>query len=113
MQNEHHARLKPLIEAPADLQCFEPDLHFHDLRGTTVTILSEQGASPQEIATITGHSLTTVDAILDKYSPRTLPLAELAMAKLEKGLAGTFSEQIQQNAGKTAKRRSTKKDLSA
>jgi integrase len=81
------------------------DLHFHDLRGTTVTILSEQGANPQEIATITGHSLTTVAAILDKYSGRTLPLAELAMAKLEKGLAGTFSEQIQQNASKTSKRR--------
>jgi integrase len=81
------------------------DLHFHDLRGTTVTILSEQGANPQEIATITGHSLTTVAAILDKYSGRTLPLAELAMAKLEKGLAGTFSEQIQQNASKMSKRR--------
>jgi integrase len=81
------------------------DLHFHDLRGTTVTILSEQGANPQEIATITGHSLTTVAAILDKHSGRTLPLAELAMAKLEKGLAGTFSEQIQQNASKTSKRR--------
>jgi hypothetical protein len=69
--------------------------------------------SPQEIATITGHSLTTVDAILDKYSGRTLPLAEMAMAKLEKGLAGTFGEQIQQNASKTAKRRPTNKDLSA
>jgi len=89
------------------------DLHFHDLRGTTVTILSEQGANPQEIATITGHSLTTVGAILDKYSGRTLPLAEMAMAKLEKGLAGTFGEQIQQNASKTAKQRPTKKHLTA
>jgi hypothetical protein len=89
------------------------DLHFHDLRETTFTILSEQGASPEEIAAITGHSLTTVAAILDKYSGRTLPLAEMAMAKLEKGPAGTFGEQIQQNASKTAKRRPTKKDLTA
>ena len=30
-------------------------LHFHDLRGTTVTLLSESGSTPQQIATITGH----------------------------------------------------------
>jgi integrase len=32
------------------------DLHFHDLRGTAVTMLSEAGFNPQQIATITGHS---------------------------------------------------------
>ena len=35
-------------------------LHFHDLRGTTVTLLSEAGCTPQQIASITGHSLKTV-----------------------------------------------------
>jgi hypothetical protein len=34
-------------------------LHFHDLRGTTLTLtlLSESGSTPQQIAPITGHSL--------------------------------------------------------
>ena len=34
-------------------------LHFHDLRGTTVTLLSESGSTPQQIATITGHTIGT------------------------------------------------------
>jgi integrase len=40
------------------------ELHFHDLRGTAVTLLSEAGSTPQQIATITGHSLKTVHRIL-------------------------------------------------
>jgi hypothetical protein len=36
-------------------------LHFHDVRGTTVTLLSEAGCTVQQIATITGHSLRTVN----------------------------------------------------
>lgn len=40
-------------------------LTFHDLRGTAVTRLSIAGCSPQQIATITGHSLATVNQILD------------------------------------------------
>ena len=35
------------------------ELHFHDLRGTAVTLLSEAECKPQQIATITGHSLKT------------------------------------------------------
>lgn len=59
------------------------DLHFHDLRGTAITMLSEAGCTPQEIAAITGHSLRNVSAILDKYLARTRALAENAIAKLE------------------------------
>jgi hypothetical protein len=34
-------------------------LHFHDLRGTTVTLLSESYSTPQQIAPITGrHGIT-------------------------------------------------------
>ena len=44
-------------------------LHFHDLRGTAVTMLSEAGGTPQQIATITGHSLKSVAAILDNFTP--------------------------------------------
>ncbi len=33
------------------------ELHFHDLRGTAITVLAEQGCTEQEIASISGHSL--------------------------------------------------------
>ena len=42
------------------------DLHFHDLRGTAVTLLAEAGCTTPQIAAITGHSLETVTKILDK-----------------------------------------------
>jgi integrase len=61
------------------------DLTFHDLRGTAVTRLSEAECTPQQIASITGHSLRDVGAILDKYSARTDKLAVAAIAKLERG----------------------------
>jgi integrase len=62
-------------------------LHFHDLRGTAVTRLSEAGCTPQEIATITGHSLREIGAILDKYTARTAALATNAIEKLERSRA--------------------------
>lgn len=60
-------------------------LTFHDLRGTAITRLSEADCTPQEIATITGHSLRDVAAILDRYSARTNKIASAAIAKLERG----------------------------
>lgn len=42
-------------------------LTFHDLRRTAVTRLFRAGNTAAQIATITGHSLKTVDAILDKH----------------------------------------------
>ena len=59
------------------------DLHFHDLRGTAVTMLSEAGCIPQEIATITGHTLASVNKILEVYLARTRVLAESAIIKLD------------------------------
>jgi integrase len=41
------------------------DLHFHDLRGTAVTRLALSNCSVPEIASITGHSMKTVQEILD------------------------------------------------
>ena len=58
-------------------------LTFNDLRGTAVTMLSEAGCTPQEIATITGHTLKSVAQILECYLARTRPLAEAAIYKLE------------------------------
>ncbi len=42
-------------------------LHFHDLRGTAVTMLAEAGCTVPEIATITGHSQAHAQRILDRY----------------------------------------------
>jgi integrase len=61
---------------------------FHDLRGTAVTRLAIVGCTEAEIATITGHSLRSVRAILDShylYLCRDPVLAESAIRKLERG----------------------------
>jgi integrase len=58
---------------------------FHDLRGTAVTRLAIAGASNPEIATFTGLSLKSVQAILDAhYLHRDPALAESAIRKLER-----------------------------
>jgi integrase len=60
-------------------------LTFHDLRGTAVTRLALAGCTEAEIATITGHSLRDVAAILDAhYLHRDPALARSAISKLEK-----------------------------
>jgi integrase len=61
-------------------------LTFHDLRGTAVTRLAICGCTEAEIATITGHSLRGVRAILDAhYLARDPALGESAIRKLESG----------------------------
>jgi integrase len=62
------------------------DVTFHDLRGTAVTRLALVGATEAEIATITGHALRSVRAILDThYLARDPALGESAIRKLERG----------------------------
>jgi integrase len=59
------------------------DLHFHDLRGTAVTRLALAGCTVPQIASITGHSLKDVEAILDAhYLGGKVELAEAAIIKL-------------------------------
>jgi integrase len=59
---------------------------FHDLRGTAVTRLAIAGCTEAEIATITGHWLRSVRAIIDThYLSRDPALAESAIRKLERG----------------------------
>lgn len=59
-------------------------LTFNDLRGTAVTRLAQASAPVPEIATITGHSLRDVYAILDShYLNRDPRMAEEAIRKLE------------------------------
>lgn len=58
---------------------------FHDLRGTAVTRLALAGCTVAEIATLTGHSLADVQAILDAhYFNRDPQLAIAAIEKLER-----------------------------
>ena len=71
------------------------DLHFHDLRGTAVTMLAEAGCSVPEIASITGHSLKSVHTILEKYMSRTRTLAKSAMAKFENASSTDFANRLQ------------------
>ena len=59
-------------------------LTFNDLRGTAVTRLAIADCTVPEIATITGHSLRDVGAILDSnYLDRDPAMAESAIRKLE------------------------------
>jgi integrase len=59
------------------------DLHFHDLRGTAVTRLALSSCTVPEIAAITGHSMETVQDILDAhYLGGRIELAESAIKKL-------------------------------
>jgi integrase len=68
------------------------DVTFNDLRGTAVTRLALAGCTEAEIATITGHSLREVGAILDAhYLRRDSGLAVSAIQKRERHEAGTDS----------------------
>jgi len=68
---------------------------YHDLRGTAVTRLAEAGCTPAEIASITGHSLNDVSAMLDgHYLSRTQALADGAVVKLEKHGKRTKNSQM-------------------
>jgi integrase len=61
-------------------------LTFQDLRGSAVVRLAIADATVPQIATLTGHSLKDVEAILDAhYLGRDVKLAEIAIAKLETG----------------------------
>lgn len=71
------------------------DLHFHDLRGTAVTMLAQAGCTVPEIASITGHSLKSVYSILEKYMSRTEALAKSAMTKFENASSTDFANRLQ------------------
>lgn len=56
---------------------------FQDLRGTTVTALADAGCTPIQIASITGHSIRSVESILEHYVARTRAQADAAILMLE------------------------------
>ncbi|MGI6245023.1 MAG: tyrosine-type recombinase/integrase [Pseudochelatococcus sp.] len=67
-------------------------LYFHDIRGTTVTMLFQAGCNLGEIVSITGHSLRRAQEILDKYLARTSTMADNAIAKFENVLDTDFAK---------------------
>jgi len=71
------------------------DLHFHDLRGTAITMLSEAGNTPQQIAAVTGHSIRTVHIIIEKYLARTRHLSDAAILNFENSERTRFANQLQ------------------
>lgn len=74
-------------------------LTFHDLRGTAVTLLAEAGCDVPQIAAITGHTLRSASAILEKYMARTRAQGVAAMAKLENYLRTNLQTALQTVAG--------------
>jgi len=71
------------------------DLHFHDIRGTTVTMLFEAGCTVAEVASITGHTLRRAQEILDRYLARTNTMAKNAIAKFENNATIDFAKRLQ------------------
>ena len=57
------------------------ELQFMHLRHTAITRLAIAGCTPLEIAGITGHTIKSVEQILDRYLVRTSDLAAAAAAK--------------------------------
>ncbi|NUR12318.1 MAG: hypothetical protein HOQ20_10825 [Bradyrhizobium sp.] len=60
------------------------DFHDQDLRDTAVTWLALAGCTKWEIASITGHSLKSIDEILKHYFGLHPELARSGMARMEK-----------------------------
>lgn len=71
------------------------DLHFHDLRGTAITMLAEARCSTPQIAAITGHSLKSVSSIIDKYLARTRTLSGEAMTLFQNAKSTEFANRLQ------------------
>ena len=57
-------------------------LQFRDLRRTAIVNMSRAGCTPQEIASVSGHSINTVAAMLRIYSPPDSTQARHAMNKV-------------------------------
>lgn len=73
---QHHWR-KATLDAGLD------GLHFHDIRGTTCTMLANVQCTPSEIASMLGWTVKTVNDMLDRYQAMTATQSDSAVAKLE------------------------------
>ena len=66
------------------------NLHWHDLRGTTVTWLFEAGCSSTETAAVIGHS--PGEGMAKKYAAQSRAYTEHAYAKLDAYMKDDFHE---------------------
>lgn len=79
-------------------------LHFHDLRGTAITLLKIAGAEIPQICAITGHSLASATRILEKYMARTSALADAAIHRFENAPETEFANRLQTGSTQTKPR---------
>ncbi|MCV2877634.1 tyrosine-type recombinase/integrase [Sedimentimonas flavescens] len=70
-------------------------LHFNDLRGTAVTLLTEAGCTIQQVCSITGHTLDSATRILRHYLASTEAIARSAILRFENAPETSFANQLQ------------------
>ncbi len=70
-------------------------LHFHDMRGTAVTLLFEAGATMPQVCAVTGHTLTSANRIIEKYLARTAAMSSAAILAFENSPATAFANRLQ------------------
>ncbi|MFN3825896.1 MAG: hypothetical protein ACK4RN_18160 [Pseudorhodobacter sp.] len=73
-------------------------LHFHDLRGTAVTMLGAAGVPVPQICAVTGHTLQSATRILEKYLARTAAMSRAAILAFENSPATAFANRLQTGA---------------
>lgn len=84
---------KPFEElAKEEKQAF---LHFNDLRGTAVTLLTEAGCTIQQVCSITGHTLESATRILRHYLASTEAIAKAAILRFENAPETAFANRLQ------------------
>jgi integrase len=60
-----------------------PHLQARDLRRTAVCMLDDAGCSPSQIASVTGHSETSIVQMLTVYRPKLKGVSKIAVEKWE------------------------------
>lgn len=77
-------------------------LHFNDLRGTAVTLLTEAGCTIPQVCSITGHTLESANRILRHYLASTEAIAKAAILRFENAPETAFANRLQTNAQASA-----------
>lgn len=70
-------------------------LHFHDMRGTAVTMLAAAGNEVPRICAVTGHTLQSATRILEKYLARTGAMSRAAILAFENSPETAFANRLQ------------------
>jgi integrase len=73
-------------------------LHFNDLRGTAVTLLTEAGCTIPQVCSITGHTLESATRILRRYLASTDAIARAAILRFENAPETAFANRLQTSA---------------